>query len=211
MTRIQRLKKRWRWAGPSRSASFWSRSGRSQAAKPLASGSKGQAGALGLTLEPLVSVQPDLAGVGEVATDLDEPRSELGVEDVEVVDGDRPVSLVEAKVDRVAVLSLASGIAHEDLLDFLGCHDGDDPGSAVLVGRLQIGTDVVELAVVPAGAVRSVKSEQGDVVGLGEGLDVLRKRSPIFLNSAGEGMSCPRCWVKKVTTDHPPGDWARRR
>ena len=49
----------------------------------------------GLAFGPLVAVHPHLGRVGEVATDLDETRPEVGVEDIEVVDRRPPVALVD--------------------------------------------------------------------------------------------------------------------
>jgi hypothetical protein len=48
-------------------------------------------------------VEPHLGWVGEVAAEFDEARAEVGIKDIEVVDGHRPVGLVEAEVDRLAV------------------------------------------------------------------------------------------------------------
>src|ERR1039458_3246138 len=50
-----------------------------------------------LVLGPLVPVDPDLAGVGEVRTDLDEAVTEVGVVDIEVVGTHPSVGLVEAE------------------------------------------------------------------------------------------------------------------
>jgi hypothetical protein len=63
----------------------------------------------------------------------------------------------------------ASLVAHEDLLDLLGGHDRHHPVAAITLGLLQVGADVVELAVVPAGAVGSLEVQQGDALPLGEG------------------------------------------
>jgi hypothetical protein len=94
---------------------------------------------------------------GEVGAQLDEGWPEVGVVDVEVVDGHRPIGLVEAEVDRLAVLALAAGVAHEHLLDLLGSDDSDDPGAALALGGLEVRTDVIELAVVPASAIRPLQ------------------------------------------------------
>ena len=50
----------------------------------------------GLAFGPLVAMHPHLGRVGEVATDLDETRPEVGVEDIEVVDRRPPVALFDA-------------------------------------------------------------------------------------------------------------------
>ena len=57
--------------------------------------------------------------------------------------------------------------------DLLGGDDGHHPEATFSFGRLKIGADVVELAVVPAGAVGSLQLEEGDVVVFGEGRNIL--------------------------------------
>src|SRR5262245_61946883 len=52
----------------------------------------------GLPLGPLVPIHPDLRRIREVRADLDEGQPELGVGNVEVVDGDPPVLLDEGVV-----------------------------------------------------------------------------------------------------------------
>jgi hypothetical protein len=120
-----------------------------------------QAGLGRLPLGPLVPVEPHLGRVGEVAAELDEARAEVGIKDVEVVDGHGPVGLLEAEVDRLAMGVLAPLIAHEDLLDLLSNHDRHHPTAALPLGLLQVGADVVELAIVPAGAVGPLEAQQG--------------------------------------------------
>jgi hypothetical protein len=119
-----------------------------------------------------MSVEPHLARVGEVAAQRDEPGTELRIEQVEVVDGDRPVGFVEGEVDGLAVGALAPLVAHEDFLDLLSSHDGHHPKVALSFRRLEVRADVVKLAIVPAGPVRTLQPEEGDVVVLGEGRKV---------------------------------------
>ena len=94
------------------------------------------------SLGPLVTVQPDLGGIGKVGADLDEPGPELGVGDEEVVHPDPAFLFDEVEADdagdRRAVLST------EDPLELLGRHDGDDPGVTLGLGRLEIRPDVIE-------------------------------------------------------------------
>ena len=109
-----------------------------------------------------MTVQPDLGRIGKVGADLDEPRPELGVGDVEVVHPD-PTLLFDEVVaddarDRRAVLGA------EDPLEFLGRHDGDDAGTTLGLGPLEIGADVIELAVVPAGPVGLLQRQDRHVV-----------------------------------------------
>jgi hypothetical protein len=110
---------------------------------------------------------------GSGTAELDEARAEIGIQDVEVVDGHGPVGLLEAEVDRLAVGVLAPLVAHEELLDLLGNHDRHHPVAALTLGLLQVGADVVELAIVPAGAVGPLEAQQGDAPLLGEGRDRL--------------------------------------
>ena len=60
---------------------------------------EGETFGAGLTLGPLVAVEPDLGRVGKVGAELDEARAELDAPDVEVVDGDPAVRLAEAEVN----------------------------------------------------------------------------------------------------------------
>jgi hypothetical protein len=98
---------------------------------------------------------------------------------------------------------LASLVAHEDLLDLLGGHDRHHPIAALALGLLQVRADMIELAIVPAGAVGPLKAQQGNVVCLGESRDRLAEAVPMRLNRAGEGISLPRCSVKNMTTCPP--------
>jgi hypothetical protein len=68
---------------------------------------------------------------------------------------------------------LAPLVAHEDLLDLLSNHDRHHPTAALPLGLLQVGADMVELAIVPAGAVGPLEAQQGDVPLLGKGRDCL--------------------------------------
>ena len=55
-------------------------------------------------------------------------------------------------------------MAAEHPLELLGRHDRHHPVSAVALSRFHVGTDVVELAVVQAGAVRLLQGQDRDAV-----------------------------------------------
>ncbi len=111
-----------------------------------------------------MAVQPDLGGIGNVAADLDEAGSKLFVEDVEVVGAHASLGLVEGEVDG-SRFGCAVG-ASEDPLDLLGNDDGHHSRFA---GALEVGADMVQLAVVPATAVGLLQTKDRDGVTLGEG------------------------------------------
>jgi hypothetical protein len=98
---------------------------------------------------------------------------------------------------------LAPLVAHEDLLDLLGNHDRYHPVAALPLGLLKVGADMVELAIVPAGAVGPLEAQQGMPCSWAKAATAWRKRSPMRLNRAGDGTSLPRCWVRNVTTWPP--------
>jgi hypothetical protein len=129
-----------------------------------------------------VAVQPDLARVGEVAAQLDEAGPELGVEHVEVVDADPPVDLGEVKAGHPRLGGTVD--PDEDLLELLGTDDRHDPGCGC---PLEIGAHVVQLAVVPAAAVRPLEVQQRDVVALGEAGDVAAEALPDALEQHRRG------------------------
>ena len=58
----------------------------------------------------------------------------------------------------------------EHPLELLGLHDGDDAGAAFGLGFVEVGTDVVDLAVVPSRPVGLLQGEDRHVVLGGEGL-----------------------------------------
>jgi hypothetical protein len=98
---------------------------------------------------------------------------------------------------------LAPLVAHEDLLDLLSNHDRHHPTAALAFGLLQVRADVIELAIVPAGTVGPLETQQGNVVCLSEGRDRLAEAVPDALEQGRGGTSLPRCWVKNVTTWPP--------
>ena len=115
----------------------------------------------------------------EVGADLDEPRPELGVGDVEVVHPDPAFLFDEVEADEARDRRAVLGT--EDPLELLGGHDGDDTAAALRLSRLEIGADVVELAVVPAGAVWLLQMQDRHVVFGREGLHVTAEAVPDLL------------------------------
>jgi hypothetical protein len=126
-----------------------------------------------------VAVQPHLGRVGEVSADLDEPRSELAVEDVEVVDADPALGLGPVEPHRVAP-GLLGGAEHP--LEFLGGHDRHHPTTTGSLRTVQVGADVIELAVIPPGAVGLVETEDRDAVAFRVRVDVAAEPVPDLLD-----------------------------
>ena len=137
--------------------------------KPVGQLGEGNPGPAGLALGPLVAVEPNLGGIGEVGADLDEAGSELTVQDVEVVAADPALGLVPVEPHRVA-LGLLGGAEHP--LELLGGDDRDNTVAACGLRSFKIGTHVIELAVVPAGPVRLGEMQHRDAARLGEGIHV---------------------------------------
>ena len=107
-------------------------------------------------------VDPHLGRVGEVGADLDETDPELWVPDVEVVDPDPPRRLGE--LERHHPVGLGPVSAAEHPLELLSRHDGDHPEPASGLGCLDVGTDVIDLAVIPPGPVRALQPQDRDPV-----------------------------------------------
>ena len=74
----------------------------------------------------------------------------------------------------------------EHPLELLGRHDRDHPEAALPLGLLQVGADVVELAVIPAGAVGPLQAQHGMSCSSAKASTAWRKRLPMRLNRAGE-------------------------
>jgi hypothetical protein len=70
---------------------------------------------ISLAFRPLVPVSPDLGRVREVGTDFDEARTELEVEDVEVVGPD--------EFEPGLAAGLGAVLGAEDPVELLGHHD----------------------------------------------------------------------------------------
>ena len=131
---------------------------------------------MGLTLGPLVPVDPDLAWVGEVRTDLDEAVTELGVVDIEVVGAHPPVGLVETERRWPAVV--VTPRSRKDRLELLGHTDGHHggPGCGLEVGRHDV--DV---------AITLLEMHNGNVVLLGEDIDGLAEPVAHLFHHRGRG------------------------
>ena len=98
----QRSKKAWTSAGPSASQAACKRGGVGAGEKPIVEALKANAIAAEALLHPLVAVETELDGIGQVGADLQERRPPVAIVDVEVVvvDGDRLAR--EVKHGRVA-------------------------------------------------------------------------------------------------------------
>ncbi len=127
-------------------------------------------GVVGLTLRPLMPVEPHLGRIGEVGADLDEPGAELAVVDVEVVDPDPALGLGPVEPHPGCRAGLFGRGEHP--LELLGGHDRHHPEPPLGLGALQVGADVVELAIIPAGAVRLLERQDRDPLGRGERFDL---------------------------------------
>ena len=125
-----------------------------------------------------MAVQPHFGRIGEVGGDFDETRPELGIEQVEVVDPD-PALLA----DEVEALELPARVvfARRRPTGTLGPGRWPRPRSGPRLGLVEEGPDVIELAVVPTGAVRLLQLQDRDVVLLGEGLDLAPEAVPDLL------------------------------
>ncbi len=137
-------------------------------------------GVVALLFGPLVPVEPDLGGIGEVGADLDEAGPEVGVEHVEVVDADPALLFDEVVADHPRLRRAVLGAVHP--LELLGRHDGHHPELLVPLGPLEIGADVVELAVIPAAAIGLLEPQDRDAMPLGEGFDVTAEPVAVALH-----------------------------
>jgi hypothetical protein len=77
-------------------------------------------------------------------------------------------------------------------LELLGGHDGYHPRSARSLRPIEIGAHMIELAVIPTGAVGLVQRQDRDVMTGGERLDVPPDPLPIFSMIAGDPVRLPR-------------------
>jgi len=129
-----------------------------------------------------VSVAPDLGRIGEIGTDLDEARPELGIENVEVVHPDPALFLDEVEEDHARLRRPL--LCAEDPLELLSGDNGHDPETAVSLGPPEIGPDVIELAVVPASAIGLFQLEDRDLILGGKGLDLTTETVPDLLEQS---------------------------
>ena len=105
-------------AGPEPVADRLQRGGVVAGGEPVGQRPVADPGPVGLAFGPLVAVEPHLGRIGEVGADLDEPRPELGVEHVEVVDPDAAFGLGELEPDPAAGAGVLGGGEHP--LELLG-------------------------------------------------------------------------------------------
>lgn len=118
-----------------------------------------------------MAVEPDLGGIGEEGGDLDEALAEVGVPDIEVIGRHLAAGLEEAEAGQTGT-GVAVLLARPDPGQLLGGHDGHHPRTVPPLGPGQVGPDVVDLAVIPAGAIGAGQAQERDAVVLGEGPDV---------------------------------------
>ena len=156
--------------------------------EPVGQLSEGDTGPAGLAFGPLVAVEPDLGRVGEVGADLDEPGPELarrGCRSSRCRPG--APSLTKSKLTTPGLVERSSW-RREDPLELLGGHDGHHPVAAARFGRVEIGADMVELAVIPTGPIRLLQSAgPGCCLLAAKAFTSRRKRLPIFSITAGDG------------------------
>ena len=149
-----------------------------------------------LALGPLVPVDPDLGRVGEVSADLDEPRTEVVVPEVEVIAGHAPVGLVEGEPRRPGrPLPLGPG-EHTRVL--LGDTDRGHPGPARPGLGRQVGAHQIDLAVGLG------EPHHRDVVLLGEPADRPPERGPDLVEDRRGRDRIAQ--VRGQEADHLPAD-----
>jgi hypothetical protein len=93
-----------------------------------------------------VAIEPDLDRIWEVGADLDEPRTEVLIPQVEVETRDPPIGPVPTEVRRAPVPGRTGG-AGGDPLELLGHSDRRDPRTPGVRLRLQVPTHHRDLAV----------------------------------------------------------------
>jgi hypothetical protein len=118
-----------------------------QVANPFGQGGERDPGPAGLAFGPLVAVDPHLHRVGEVGADLHKARTELLIDDIEVVAGDPPLRLGEGELRQTGAAAIAL-VAGPHRLKFLGDPDRGDTAAAgggqpVLVGPHHVDLPVV--------------------------------------------------------------------
>src|SRR5660397_254873 len=105
-------------------------SGAGKAVRPGGQGGDPDARLGGLTLGPVVSIEPDLDRVREVCTDFDEARAEVLIPQVEVVRGDPPIGLTPGEVRRATLGADRAGGGGEHPLELLRYPDRGHPRPA---------------------------------------------------------------------------------
>ena len=124
-------------------------------------------------------VQPHLRRVREVAADLDEAGAELAVVDVEVVDAHPPLRLLEGEVGDAGPVGAVAALEHP--LELLRGDDRDHTETPIPLCPLQIRPHMVELAIVPAAAIRLLQMQDRDLM--------LRRKRP---HLTAEAIADPR-------------------
>ena len=144
-----------------------------------------------------------LRRIGEVGADLDEARPEVGVVDVEVVDADPALFLHEVEADHGPAWS-SGCVALNTHWNSWAATMATTPVRPSALGPLQVGADVVELAVVPARAVRLLQLQDRNLVLGGEGLHLAAETVADLLEQRpARGSGDPRCSVRNGTTWPP--------
>ena len=123
-----------------------------------------------LAFDPFVAIEPNLPGPRGVGAELDEPGTEVRVEDVEVVDPDAALLLEEVQAHRLTERRAVAGADHP--LELLASDDRDDAKAALALGPFQVGADVIELAIIPARPIRLFQPQHGNLVGGRERADL---------------------------------------
>jgi hypothetical protein len=170
--------------------------------EPVGQLHEAEASPAGLALGPLVAVDPHLGRIREVGADLDEPGTELAVKHVEVVDPDPALLLGPPEVDATGGRPGVLGRG-EHPLELLGGDDGDHPVTAGPFGSLQIGADVIELAVIPAAAVGLLQQQDRDPMMPGEGLDLPPEAGTDALDESGRADAIAEVAFQEVVDLRP--------
>jgi hypothetical protein len=123
-----------------------------------------------------VPVEPHLRRPRRIRADLDEPRTELRVQDVEVIGADTTLLAEEVKARDPRLAGAVAGREHP--LELLAGNDRDHPKAAVSLSPLQMRADVIELAVIPPRPIRLLQRQDRDPVLLSELLDVPAETVP---------------------------------
>src|SRR5205807_9466469 len=120
--------------------------------------------------------------------------AELPVEDIEVVAGDAAFGLRPVEPHAVGLACLLGGAEHP--LELLGGDDGHHAVAPIPLGPLQVGADVIKLAVIPARTVGPLQVQDRDAVARGEGVDVPAEAVADLLD---HGRRCDR--LTEMTTE----------
>ena len=166
--------------------------------EPVRQGTERDAGLRGLAFGPLVPVDPDLRRPRSIGADLDERRPELLIENVEVVRADAP--LVPEEIKRRDPRLLRSVPGAPDPLELLGDDHRDNPEAALALSCLQVRTDVIELAVIPAGAIRRAQPKHRDLAIAREPAGLGPEAITDPAEQRRRRIGCPRCRHRNRTT-----------